>query len=52
MFLDHTMTHPLALRFVHVEVDFLYMAQLREEKVRSQLHHIPFDYQILVIVRD
>ena len=42
--LDHD--PPFGLRFVPVEVDFRCMAQLRQERVRSRLHHIPFDYPL------
>ena len=42
--LDHD---PLfGLGFVPVVVDFRCMAQLRQEWVRSRLHHIPFDYPL------
>ena len=42
--LDHD---PLfGLGFVPVEADFLCMAQLRQERVRYRLHHIPFDYPL------
>ena len=34
---------PFCLGFVPVEADFRCMAQLRQERVRSRLHHIPFD---------
>ena len=43
-FLDHD--PPFGLGFVPVEADFLCMAQLHKERVRSRLHHIPFDYPI------
>ena len=42
--LDHDL--PFGLGFVPVEADFRCMAQLCQEKVRSRLHHIPFDYLI------
>ena len=42
--LDHD--PPFGLGFVPVEVDFQCMAQLCQEKVRSQFHHIPFYYPI------
>ena len=42
--LDHD--PPFGLGFVPVEADFLCMAQLRQERVRSRLHHIPFDYPL------
>ena len=42
--LDHD--PPFGLGFVLVEAYFLCMAQLRQEKVRSRLHHIPFDYPV------
>ena len=42
--LDHD--PPFGLGFVPVEVDFLCMEQLRQERVRSRLHHIPFDYPL------
>ena len=42
--LDHD---PLfGLGFVPIEADFRCMAQLHQERVRSRLHHIPFDYSI------
>ena len=37
---------PFGLGFVPIEADFLCMAQLRQERVRSRLHHIPFDYLV------
>ena len=37
---------PFGLGFVPLEADFRCMAQLRQERVRSQLHHIPFDYPL------
>ena len=37
---------PFGLGFEPVEADFRCMAQLRQERVRSQLHHIPFDYPL------
>ena len=40
--LDHD--PPFVLIFVPVEIDFRCMAQLRQERVRSRLHHIPFYY--------
>ena len=42
--LDHD--PPFGLGFVPVEEDFRCMAQLRQERVRSRLHHIPFDYSV------
>ena len=42
--LDHD--PPFGLGFVPVEADFLCMVQLRQERVRSRLHHIPFDYPL------
>ena len=42
--LDHD--PPFGLGFVPVEADFRCMAQLRRERVRSQLHHIPFEYPL------
>ena len=42
--LDHD--PPFGLGFVPVEADFRCMAQLRQERVRSRLHHIPFDYPL------
>ena len=42
--LDHD--PPFGLGFVPVEVNFRCMAQLRQERVRSRLHHIPFDYPL------
>ena len=42
--LDHG--PPFGLRFVLVEANFRCMEQLRQERVRSRLHHIPFDYLI------
>ena len=42
--LDHD--PPFGLGFVPIEADFLCMAQLRQERVRSRLHHIPFDYLV------
>ena len=44
MVLDHD--PPFGLGFVPVEVDFRCMEQLRHERVRSRLHHIPFDYLV------
>ena len=42
--LDHD---PLfGLGFVPVEADFRCMAQLRQKKVISRLHHIQFDYPV------
>ena len=42
--LDHD--PPFGLGFVPVEADFRCMAQLCRERVRSRLHHIPFDYHL------
>ena len=42
--LDHY--PPFGLGFVPIEADFLCMAQLRQERVISRLHHIPFDYLV------
>ena len=42
--LDHD--PPFRIGFVPVEVDFQCMAQLHQEKIRSRLHHIPFDYPV------
>ena len=42
--LDHD--PPFGLGFVPIEADFRCMAQLCQEKVRSRLHRIPFDYHI------
>ena len=42
--LDHD--PPFGLGFVLVEADFLCMAQLHQERVKSQLHHIPFYYPL------
>ena len=42
--LDHD--PPFGLGFVPVEVDFLCMAQLHKKRVRSGLHHIPFNYPL------
>ena len=42
--LDHY--PPFGLGFVPVEAYFLCMAQLRQKKVKSRLHHIPFDYHV------
>ena len=42
--LDHD--PPFSLEFVPVEADFRCMAQLCRERVRSRLHHIPFDYPL------
>ena len=42
--LDHD--PPFGLGFVPIEADFLCMAQLRRERVRSRLHYIPFDYPL------
>ena len=37
---------PFGLGFVPLEADFRCMAQLGQERVRSRLHHIPFDYPL------
>ena len=37
---------PFGLGFIPVEADFRCMAQLCQERVISQLHHIPFDYSV------
>ena len=37
---------PFGLGFVPVEADFQCMEQLRQEKVKSRLYHIPFDYPL------
>ena len=37
---------PFGLRFVPLEADFRCMAQLRQERVRSRLHHIAFGYPL------
>ena len=42
--LDHDL--PFGLGFVPVKADFRCMAQLRQERVRSRVHHIPFDYHV------
>ena len=42
--LDHD--PPFGLGFVPIEADFQCMAQLHWERVRSRLHHIPFDYPL------
>ena len=42
--LDHD--PPFGLGFVPVEADFQCMAQLRQERVGSRLHHIPFYYPL------
>ena len=42
--LDHY--PPFSLGFVPIEVDFLCMAQLFQERVGSRLHHIPFNYHV------
>ena len=42
--LDHD--PPFGLGFVPIEADFRCMSQLRQERVRSRLHHIPFNYSI------
>ena len=42
--LDHD--PPFGLGFVPVEAYFRCMAQLCQERVRSRLHHIPFDYPL------
>ena len=42
--LDHD--PPFGLGFVPVEVDFRCMEQLHQERVRSRLHHIPFNYPL------
>ena len=42
--LDHK--PPFGLGFVPVKADFRCMAQLGQERVRSRLHHIPFDYPL------
>ena len=36
------MTHPLAWDITNL----LHMAQLHKERVKSRLHHIPFDYPV------
>ena len=41
---DHD--QPFGLGFVPLEAYFQCMAQLRQERVRSRLHHIPFDYPL------
>ena len=46
MILDSYRGPPFSLEFVLVEIDFLYMTQLIEERARSRLHHIPFNYYI------
>ena len=42
--LDHD--PPFCLGFVPVEADFQCMAQLGQERVRSRLYDIPFDYPL------
>ena len=42
--LDHD--PPFGLGFIPVEADFLCMVQLHQERVKSQLHHIPFNYPL------
>ena len=42
--LDHD--PPFGLGFVPIEADFRCMAQLHQKRVRSRLHHIPFDYPL------
>ena len=42
--LDHD--PPFGLGFVPIEANFQCMAQLHRERVRSRLHHIPFDYPL------
>ena len=42
--LDHD--PPFGLEFVPIELDFRCMAQLNQERVKSRLHHIPFDYLV------
>ena len=42
--LDHD--PPFGLGFVPVKANFQCMAQLHRERVRSRLHHIPFDYHL------
>ena len=39
-----TTNPPFGLGFVPIEANFRCMAQLRQWRVRSRLHHIPFDY--------
>ena len=42
--LDHDL--PFGLGFIPIEADFRCMAQLHQERVRSRLYHIPFDYPV------
>ena len=42
--LDHG--PPFGLVFVPVEANFRCMVQLRKKRVKSRLHHIPFDYLV------
>ena len=37
---------PFGLGLVPIKVDFRCMAHLGQERVRSRLHHIPFDYHV------
>ena len=37
---------PFSLGFVPTEVDYKYMAFLRNERLRAHLLHMPFDYPI------
>nr|CAN78460.1 hypothetical protein VITISV_006968 [Vitis vinifera] len=37
---------PFGLDFVHIEVDYRFMAQLRKERMRARLTNTPFDYPV------
>ena len=37
---------PFGLDFVHTEVDYRFMAQLRKERMRARLTNTPFDYPV------
>ena len=41
---DHDV--PYGLGFIPIEADYRYMARLRNERVRAQLTHTPFDYPV------
>ena len=43
-FPDHDV--PFGLRFIPIEADYRYMAQLCKEKVRARLTHTPFYYPV------
>ena len=41
---DHDV--PYGLGFIPIKADYRYMARLRNERVRAQLTHTPFDYPV------